>query len=90
MTLPDLINGTFESGGAFAMALNVATLYRHKEVRGFHVGPTLFFTAWGGWNLWYYPSLGQWISFCGGVALFATSLLYTSLTLWYIRVRRKS
>lgn len=89
MLLPDLINGLFESFGTLAMLFHVRALYRDKLVRGFHPGSVLFFTSWGIWNLWYYPHLSQWLSFFGGAALCGTNLLYTGMTLWYIRHGRK-
>jgi len=64
--IPDLINGLFEFAGAFALALNVRQLWRDKEVKGVHPIPTAFFAAWGLWNLFYYPHLGQYWSLAGG------------------------
>lgn len=34
------------------------------------------FTVWGVWNLAYYPALGQWLSFVGGVVLVAGNLAW--------------
>lgn len=66
---PDLINGAFEATGAAMLALNVGRLWRDRTVAGVHLAPTAFFTGWGLWNLFYYPSLGQWASFAGGCAI---------------------
>jgi hypothetical protein len=66
---PDLINGAFEAFGAAMLALNVKRLWRDRVIAGVHWAPTIFFTAWGAWNLYYYPSLNQWASFAGGCAI---------------------
>jgi hypothetical protein len=67
--IPDLINGAFELSGAAMLWLNVRQLWRDRRIAGVHWGPTLFFAAWGLWNLFYYPSLHQWASFTGGLAI---------------------
>lgn len=70
MTLSmDLVNGVFEFGGALLLLLNVRRLARDRHLAGVHWSPTVFFTAWGVWNLFYYPSLDQPWSFAGGVCL---------------------
>lgn len=48
---PDIINGLFELGGALLLLMNVVRLHRDKIVRGVHVLPTVFFSAFGFWNL---------------------------------------
>lgn len=79
----DVINGSFELGGAFILLLNVRRLYRDKIVRGVHWSPTAFFAAWGLWNLLYYPSLGQTCSFIGGVCLVAVNLVWLGQVAYY-------
>jgi hypothetical protein len=69
VSVPDLINGAFELGGATVLWLNVRQLWRDRCIAGVHWGPTVFFTLWGLWNLFYYPSLQQWMSFTGGLAI---------------------
>jgi hypothetical protein len=39
---------------------------------------SLFFTSWGVWNLYYYPSLGQWLSFAAGIALCLGNIAWVS------------
>jgi hypothetical protein len=65
----DIINGLFELVGAFMTWRNYVQLRRDGEVRGVYWPVTAFFAAWGLWNLYYYPSLGQWFSFAAGVLL---------------------
>lgn len=42
-----------------------------------------FFWSWGIWNLFFYPSLGQWYSFVGGIALVAGNTVWVALALRY-------
>ena len=88
MNIPDIINGLFEFGGAGALGLNVARIYRDKAVAGFHPGYVAFFTAWGIWNLYFYPHLGQWWSLAGGIALVAVNLVWLGQIYFYLRLRR--
>lgn len=80
---PDLINGLFELGGAALLTLNIRALVRDRALSGVHWAPTVFFAAWGLWNLFYYPHLGQWLSFAGGVAVVAVNLVWLGLVLWF-------
>ena len=66
---PDHFNACFEGGGAVIQFLNVRQLLRDKTVRGVHWLPLAFWTAWGFWNVFYYPAIGQWWSFAGGFAV---------------------
>ena len=88
MTWQDLCNGIFEGGGSIMAWLNVAVLYRAKEVRGVSVSAFAFFAAWGVWNLYYYPHLNQWASFVGGVPLACANVAWVVLAVIYRR--RKS
>jgi polyferredoxin len=76
MQLPDLINGGFELIGAFFTWRNAWQLRKDREIKGVYWPTTLFFAAWGLWNLVYYPTLQQWASFIGGVALVAGNLAW--------------
>jgi len=76
---PDMVNGTFELLAALFLAVNVVKLYHDREVRGVSWISVFFFTTWGAWNLFYYPHLGQWISYLGGVAVLAVNLTWLSM-----------
>lgn len=52
-------------------------------MRGVDWRVTAFFAIWGGWNLYYYPSLGQWASFMGGVVIVTTNIIWLLLALHY-------
>ena len=83
--VPDLINGLFEISGGFFILMNVRQMWRDKMVRGVHWGPTLFFTSWGLWNLYYYPHLDQWISFAGGMFIVAVNAVWLAMMIYYWR-----
>ncbi len=84
----DLINGTFEIGGAFVNLINIRQIFKDKEVKGVHWAPFVFFTTWGIWNLLYYPSLAQWFSFFGGVILVIVNIIYIIGLMKYWRINR--
>lgn len=79
----DIINGLFEALAALVTWRNVVQLWRDKQVRGAYWPAWFFFTLWGVWNLFYYPFLGQWASFAGGVLLVTGNGVWTSLAIAY-------
>ena len=79
----DWINGIFEVGGGILCFFNVAKLLRDKELKGIYWPVQAFFAAWGWWNLYYYPSLGQWASFAGGLFLVVGNTWWVVLALRY-------
>lgn len=85
MTLPDLLNGSFELGGGVLLFLNCLRLQHDKIVKGVSVPVTAFFMLWGFWNLYYYPHLDQWLSFTGGCVIVTANTLWVLMALWYRR-----
>lgn len=81
----DIINAAFEFSGSLFVLNNCWTLYRDKLVRGVSLLTTLYFTSWGGWNVFYYPSLGQRWSFIAGMCICTANILWISLMLYYKR-----
>ena len=86
MTLPDLINGSFELAGGAMQCLNIRQLMRDKKVRGVNWSVTAFFAAWGLWNCYFYPHLDQWASFTGGITVTTTNLIWVALAVHYSRL----
>lgn len=84
MQVPDLINGAFELSAGFMVWINTRQAWKDHKVYGVHWLPTMFFTSWGVWNLFYYPHLDQWCSFWGGVNIVIANIawLYTVLYFW--------
>lgn len=85
MSIQDIVNGAFESIGGIMMLLNCYRIYKDKEVKGVNIFTTLFFTAWGYWNLYYYPSLNQWGSFVGALFIVIGNTIWVSLVFYYKR-----
>ena len=86
----DLINGVIELFAAALSLLNVRIIMRDKAIRGVSWVPTLFFTAWGCWNLYYYPSLDQICSFIGGLFIFAVNMVWLYLVFHYRIINKRS
>lgn len=84
---PDAINGCFELAGSILTWRNVAALYKSKGYAGITLPAVFFFTTWGLWNLFYYPSLHQPWSFHGGLSLCAANLVWLGLMLRYGRIK---
>lgn len=80
---PDLLNGAFELLGAVAILNHCRAVIRDKAVAGVSALSTAFFAAWGCWNLFYYPSLGQWFSFVGGLGIVLANALWVALLIRY-------
>lgn len=75
----DAINGCFEFLGALFTWRNFLQLRRDRMTKGVYWPTTAFFSAWGLWNCaWYYPSLGQWCSFAGGLLLVAGNVCWVA------------
>lgn len=83
MMIPDLINGLFEAAGGFFVLNHCRVLSKDKKVKGVSILSTVFFTSWGVWNLYYYPHLGQWLSFVGGLFIVLANSLWIGLMLKY-------
>lgn len=79
----DLINGLFEMVGGFFIALSCRQLYRDKQVRGVSWLHVSFFAAWGYWNLYFYPAVGAWWSFAGGVGVVSANSAWLLMIFYY-------
>lgn len=84
--LGDVGNAAFELGGALLIWLNVRQLLRDRQIRGVFWPVNLFYTLWGMWNLYYYPSLGQWLSFYAGLGVVLGNAAWCALA-WRFRGR---
>lgn len=82
---PDTINGLFEIVGAIFVGRDIQLLARHKSVKGKGLGSNIFFSGWALWNLYYYPSLDQWMSFIGAILLLVSNLTWFLMALYYLR-----
>lgn len=80
----DMINGGFELAAGLLTLLTTRALLRDKKVRGVSPIPLVLFTAWGFFNLAYYPSLDQWFSFLGSCVIVAVNVVNLTL-MWSYR-----
>ena len=88
MSLPDLINGVFEAGLSFFLWKGVLKLRVDKAVLGFYWPTVVWTTAWGLYNLYFYPHLGQWFSFSGGVAVVLVNITWLAHVAYYTKQSR--
>jgi hypothetical protein len=86
---PDQINGTFEFLAAVFIMLHIRQILKDKLVKGVSILATIFFFAWGVWNVYFYPSQGLWWSFYGGLCVVLTNLIYVVALLYYRKPRPK-
>lgn len=89
-TLADTINGSYELIGGIFLLLNCIKLYRDKKVRGVMLSTATFFATWSWWNLYYYPSLNQWVSFCGGLLIAITNAAWVIMAIYYSRKEKRA
>ena len=74
----DLINSLgFELLSCVFLSLNIWSLCRDKVVKGVSLISAAFYASWAWWNVYYYFSLNQPLSFCAGI-------LVAILTSWWI------
>ncbi|MGD9728202.1 MAG: hypothetical protein AB7R40_23115 [Nitrospiraceae bacterium] len=85
MSIPDLVNGLFEFGGSLAISASVFRLAKDKQVKGVAWSMVAFFWAWGIWNIFYYPHLGQNLSFLAGICVVSVNTIYLAMLLYYSR-----
>lgn len=81
----DIINGSFELVGAIINWLNVMRLWKDKQVKGVYYPVWIFFTLWGMWNIYYYPSLTQMWSLIGAIVMTISNLIWVILAIYFSR-----
>jgi len=81
----DIINAGFEFFATLFVLRNCYVVWDDKKVAGVSVAATAFFMMWGGWNVYYYPSLGQVFSFYCGIGVLLSNILYVGLLIYYSR-----
>lgn len=86
--IADFIMGLIQLVSAGFMGISVWQLYKAKLVRGISAITVSFWVAWGFWDLYYFPSLGQWWAFAGAVAVTLINMLYVYLIVTYNRRER--
>jgi hypothetical protein len=84
MQFNDLVNGLFELFGAVLTWINVKKLYKDKTVKGVYWPVWAFFSCWGLWNLYYYPSVAHYFSFFSGIFLVSGNITWSIMACYYI------
>jgi hypothetical protein len=85
----DIINALFELTGGVLLFVNVWRLYRDKKIRGISILPVIVFTAWGFWNLYFYPSVGCVYSFLAGIIVVTANAIWLAQVFYYHAKRSK-
>jgi len=83
LPIADLINASFEMLAGVSVLNHCRCVLRDKMVHGVSIISTVFFSLWGFWNMYYYPSLDQWWSFYGGLFIVTANCLWVLLMLKY-------
>lgn len=89
MNPADIINGTLELLASIFVLNHCRVLLRDRAVAGVSITSTAFFTLWGVWNCWYYPHLGQFWSFVGGLLVVVANTIYVVLLCRFARMQKK-
>lgn len=79
----DLTNGLFELCAVPFIIMSIAKTQKNKSSEGVNWLHPTYFTLWGIWNLYYYPSLNQWVSFLGGLAIVIANIVWVTLLIKY-------
>lgn len=83
---PDLGNALFELAAAFFIMNHARAVWKSKQAHGISIISTVFFALWGSWNLYFYPSVGQYLSFYAGILVMFANLFWV-YSIWQIRKR---
>jgi hypothetical protein len=89
ISLPDLANGVFEGGLSIFLFKGILKLRHDRKVLGFYWPTVLWTSTWGIYNLYFYPHLGQWCSFTGGLFVVAFNLTWLAHVAYYAKQARE-
>lgn len=83
MSYADLINGLYEVAAGFFLLLSCIRLYKDKEIKGWSIITTIFFTTWAYWNIYFYFHLTQKISVIGALFVALFNSIWTGMAIFY-------
>lgn len=83
--MSDFLNGLFEFVGSLFILSSCFRIHKDKKVHGITWYHVAFFMTWGYWNIYFYPSLGQWWSFAGGISVCLINTIWLAMILYYLR-----
>lgn len=79
----DEVNGIFELLGAVMISLSCIKLAQDRRIAGLSFYHVTYFTAWGWFNVFFYPSQGLFWSFIGGICVVVMNSLWLVGILYY-------
>jgi len=83
----DFVNGCFEASATIFVGMSILRVWKDRAVKGVSPVGVSFFLAWGIWNLFYYPHLGQWWSTAAAGLVAAANAVWVCLLFYYGRKR---
>lgn len=83
--MPDIINAAFEFMAAIMLARNCWFTYKAKKTEGISILSSIFFCSWGFWNIYFYPHLGQSLSFIAGIMVTVVNTVWVGQMIYYRR-----
>jgi len=83
MELNDIINSIFQFLVSFFILINCIKLFKDKKIYGVSFSTLIFLVIFSIWNLYYFFSLNQKISFYAGLFCFMMNLTYLILGIYY-------
>jgi hypothetical protein len=86
----DMGNATFQALNVACILRNIHALWRDREVKGVRASNTIFFLAWGFWNVWFYAHNGFWWSWTAGLMVITANCFWLTLVLAFCPIGTKS
>lgn len=85
----DLINGLLEFGSGIFMIPNIIRIAKDKEIKGVTTIPTVYFTAWGLFNVTaFYSGMNLPLSVIGGFTVTIANVIWLSMV-YYFKYKNK-
>ena len=82
---PDYINAGIQFTAGIVTWRNCFRLHVDKGYAGIDPYALFFYISWGGWNLYWYSYLHQWVSFVASINVTVANLVWISLMFYYGR-----
>lgn len=84
----DVINAIFSFLSGIFLWYNCWKLYKDKQVCGVSISCQALFTLWGFWNLYYWPSLNQWVTWYASIFSTTANLVWVWMAIYYTRKKK--
>ena len=83
MLSSDQINACLELAGAIFLVPTLIEAYNKKRIVGVHYITPIFFSLWGLWNIFYYPSLNQYWSASAACIMLSVNIIWLVMVFRY-------